>query len=133
MIASSVPSRPDPAQRTPIDWGLLLAGLTVFGALNFGIYLLAVERDPVPWAILLAAAAALIAGLSFRRSRSFAYGVLGGYVLMTLITAGGCTFTFSDPFHSAAIVGFLFYPFVLAALTAVLAVRRVLVWLRERQ
>jgi hypothetical protein len=95
----------------------LWLGLTLFGGINFLVFL-NVGGDRRDAALILIGMVVLTAGLSLAADlRSFAAGVAGGYVLMTVVSGGTCTFTFGDPLQvEGPLVGMFLYGFAIVAL-----------------
>lgn len=107
--------------RRRVSPGFAWLGLLVFGAIDWFVVTRAVYGGPLAfepgipfWAgpLYLAAVLALGALCYFvLHWRSFAIGLVGGFALMTIVSAGSCTlFNRSD---NGAVAGFFLYPLTL--------------------
>lgn len=103
------PPPPEASGKTPLNWGALWLGLTLFGGINFIVFFN--FGDGQEAALILIGIVVLAAGLSFAAGfRSFAAGVAGGYVLMTVVSGGACTLTFTDPLvEGGPLIGLFLY------------------------
>ena len=110
------------SQRGLAPWPVV-GGIILFGVIDFGLYMALAEQEN-GW-IVVAAAVVILAGflLAFGH-RSFAFGVLAGYVIMTIVSGGACTITFADPLNEGggAFVALLLYPAVVVVGIIVAAV-----------
>ncbi|MGH2808929.1 MAG: hypothetical protein ACRDKT_16820, partial [Actinomycetota bacterium] len=80
-----------------VNWWLLGAGMTLFGIGDFVYFFAAAEsRNPTGGLILIGLTIAL-AAILFPVHRSLSLGIAAGYVVMTIVSAGECTWTFEDP------------------------------------
>lgn len=120
MTTPSAPAAPEP-QRTPVTVGALWrlwATMLVFGMVNLGVIIgissiqNGIVGGLVYLAVVIVLAALAYAGLHWRY---IALGLLAGYVLMTICSAGVCTLL--NPTSSGdqgAIYGLIIYPLALA-------------------
>ena len=112
----------------------LLGGAAIAGLLAFVVSFVAVS-NPIPFLILggvLLGLIAVLAWLSYRRgNRWFAYGLLAGYGVLTLMSAGQCTLLLEPT--DAALIGFVFYPLLLVVATVAAAIASVVRSRRERK
>lgn len=109
------PPPPQTARKTPLNWGALWLGLLLFGGIDFAVFLYLLDSGTAA-ALILIGIVVFIAGLSFVAGlRSFAAGVAGGYVLMTVVSGGACTLMFTDPLvEGDPLIGLFLYGLAIA-------------------
>lgn len=102
----------------------MLGGAAIAGLLSFAASMV-VGANPIPFLIggaILLGLVIVLAWLGYRRGNHwFAYGLLGGYGLLALMSAGQCTLLF-EPTLDGQVTGFVFYPLVLVIAVVVSAV-----------
>lgn len=99
--------------RKPINWWLIGAGMTLFGIGDFFYFLAAIESTSnTTGGLILAGLTVALAAILFPVHRSLALGVAAGYVVMTIVSAGECTWGFGDPLDEGqgAFWALLLYP-----------------------
>lgn len=112
-------SAPDP-QRAPVTVGALWrlwAAMVVFGGANFIVFFIGASYGALEITaglVYLAVVVALVALAYFGlRWRYIALGLLAGYILMTLCSAGVCTLLNTGGSGEGAFGGLLIYPLAL--------------------
>jgi len=114
--------------REPFSWIEAWAGAVVVGVLAGGWTALAYgnvgSRYPVfLWGLALAIVVGLGAWWAYRRGEiGLAVGIVGGYSILSLMSAGQCTMLIpQSPEATGAIVGAFGYPMLLIAMVLTLA------------
>ena len=105
------PHNDRPEVRSPINWWLIGTGMVLWGIGDFFYYFAAVDSGATGGLILVALTVAL-AGVLFPLHRSLSLGVAAGYVIMTIVSGGQCTWSFGDPLEGGEGVffGMVLYP-----------------------
>ena len=112
----------------------LLGGAAIAGLLSLVASIVA-GGNPINFLIfggILLGLIVVFAWLLFRRgNRWFAYGLLAGYGVLTLMSAGQCTLLFEP--DAGSVVGFFLYPLLLVIGTLAAAIASVVRSRRERK
>ena len=107
------PYNDQPEVRSRINWWLIGAGMVLWGIGDFFYFFSAIEssRNATDGLVLIGLTVALAAVL-FAVHRSLSLGVAAGYVTMTIVSGGECTWSFSDPVNEGegVFVGLALYP-----------------------
>ena len=102
---------PDVSNR--VNWWLILAGMVLWGIGDFFYYFAAIDSTSnTSGGLILIALTVALAAVLFPVHRSLSLGVAAGYVIMTIVSGGECTWSFGDPLNEGqgAFVGLLLYP-----------------------
>jgi hypothetical protein len=107
------PYKDPPEERKRVNWWLLGAGMLLFGVGDFFYFFAAIESTTnTTGGLILLGLTVAVAAVLFSVHRSLSLGVVTGYVVMTIVSAGECTWAFGDPLNEGqgAFAALLLYP-----------------------
>jgi hypothetical protein len=110
------PYKTPPEERGRVNWWLIGAGMLLFGVGDFFYFFAAIESTSnTTGGLILVGLTVALAAVLFAVHRSLSLGVAAGYVVMTIVSAGECTWGFSDPLNEGegVFAGLLLYPVAL--------------------
>ena len=107
------PYKNPPEVRGRIKWWLIGAGMVLWGIGDFFYFFAAIESTSnTSGGLILIGLTVALAAVLFAVHRSLSLGVAAGYVIMTIVSGGECTWSFDDPLNDGegVFVGLLLYP-----------------------
>jgi hypothetical protein len=109
------PYKAPPEEGKRINWWFIGLGMLIFGVGDFFYFFAAVDRPGGRGALILIGITLGVAALFFAAQRSISLGIVAGYVVMTITSAGECTLLFEDPLAEGggAFGALILYPIAL--------------------